>query len=251
VIELHRTVFPPQQVNCTIYAAPGVDRYLASLVAFPEMQPEHQIWCAWRANELAGCAHFRLLPDSWHLNNITVLPALQGLGIGRRLWSCFLETARRRRLSRISLHVESDNSLAIEWYRREGLQVTGEVWRYEKNLPPGPGIPSKTCSFRLENWEQAEAWQTAYGFSQFRLELRPNHSFTHRDRYQEETWNIGRLGEHYFRVTQGIPPAVEAALARIDPARRLLILSPAPLEDPETRVLGKSLRMEGALPEGR
>lgn len=236
VIRLHRAVFSPAQVACTIYGCKGAARYFASLAAYPQFQPEHVVWGAWKGRSLVGYAHYRALPDSWHLNNIAVHPGCQGQGIGRQLWDRFIATARERQFQQISLDVEHDNQLAVEWYQRHGLVITGTVWRYEKRISQGNLPPEALPPLRLLGWEQAEAWQLAYGFSQFQIHC------------GEEVWQIGRLGEHYFRVTQPLPDAIEAALAQIDPDRKLLLFTPEPLESPDFVELGKSLRMQGTLP---
>ena len=236
VIQLHRAVFQPDLVACTIYACQGVDRYLANLIAYPQFQQEHVWWGAWKGNDLAGYAHFRALPDSWHLNNIAVLPSSQGQGIGRLLWSRFYETARQRRFQRVTLDVESDNQPAIDWYHRQGLQVTSAVWRYEKRINPDVHLAETQLCPRLVGWEQAEAWQSLYGFSHFQIQS------------EDQIWSIGRIGERYFTMSQPPPAEIGSALSQIDSSRYLLILSTEPLSEPGFRMLGKSLRMSGELP---
>lgn len=231
LVALHRAVFPPEQVAATIYAGAGVEHYLASLAAYPSLQPEHRFWGAWQVEELVGYAHGRALPDAWHLNNIAVLPACQGQGVGRRLWQQFIADGRRRGYRQFSLHVESDNQAAIAWYRALGLEVTGAVWRYEKALPAAPAEPVR--SLRLAGWDQAVAWQAAYGFSQFQIH------------WQDQVWTIGRIGDNTFRSVGLLPAAVETALAHIDPHRRLLIFSTEPLHEPEIALVGQALRMSG------
>ncbi len=242
LIRLHREVFPREQVACTIYGCKGIARYLASQVAFPQFQREHVLWGAWEGKRLIGYAHFRGLPASWHLNNIAVHPGYQGRGAGRRLWQRFIDTARQRQFGTITLDVESDNRPVIDWYRRQGLEITGEVYRYEKELEGGvspSGSPGEAQhSPRLEGWDQAEAWQAAYGFSQFEIE------------WGGELWAIGRLGRRYFKVGRRLPGEVEAALAQIDPARRLLVFCGEPLHSPGFIPRGKSLRMSGRVSQG-
>lgn len=232
MIQLHRAVFPPEQVDCTIYGASGVRRYLASLVRFPQYQTEHMFWGVWDGCMLLGYAHFRALPESWHLNNIAVHPDAQQRGIGSRLWEQFVLTGRQRSCRRLTLDVELDNRVAIAWYESRGLQPDGMVWRYEKQM-------DSTCRggevVQLLSWEQAEAWQMAYGFSQFQVQ------------YAGQLWTIGRLGDRYYRSTTPLPTAVEALLARIDPSRRLLIFSPHTLSGPQYIEKGVSVHMSGPI----
>ncbi len=235
VVRLHRAAFPPGEIACTIFGAPGVARYLASLLAFPRYQPEHALWGAWDGERLAGYAHFRELPEAWHLNQIAVHPAYRGCGVGRLLWERFAAEGACRGCSRLSLDVESGNLPVIAWYRRRGLREAGCTWRYERETLPGAAREPEAGSLRLLGWEQAEAWQQRYGFSSFQV------------LHQGRAWPIGRLGRVYFRAGEALPTAVEAALAEIDPGRRLLLFAAEPLNLPGFRPRGSSLRMLGEL----
>ncbi|NLG98798.1 MAG: GNAT family N-acetyltransferase [Chloroflexi bacterium] len=235
VIRLHRAVFPPEQVARTIYACKGIDRYLASLVAFPRLQREHVLIGAWKQKELIGYAHFRALADSWHLNNIAVHDAYQGQGVGSRLWHEFVESARGRKFRQVTLDVESSNRSAVDWYQRKGLTTVAAVWRYEKVLSSSRELEEGERSPQLSGWDQAEAWQAVYGFSQFQLH------------WEGRDWVIGRIGSSYFKTIGLLPAVVESALCHIDPSRHLLIFSGKPLDNRAFIPLGKSLRMSGYL----
>jgi hypothetical protein len=175
------------------------------------------------------------LPDSWHLNYIAVLPEYQGCGIGRELWEQWIHDGREGGYTRLSLDVEHDNHLALDWYQRRGLYVTGRTWKYEKNIDPAVTAASGAARVRLVDWELAEASQLAYGFSQFRLVS------------EQKVWVVGRLGKRYFRVNGVLPQVLEKVLADIDPARRMLILSSAPLESLRLDPVELSIRLEGSL----
>jgi len=210
VIALHRQVFPHQEVVRSIYACRGVARYLASLIAFPKWQREHMLWGAWVRDRLVGYAYFRALPGVFHLNNIAISPEYQGRDIGDALWAYFIQTARERGYRQVSLDVASENERALRWYRRKGLRITATTWVYEK---PVQRTAYNIEAVKLLDWEQAEAWQMAYGFSHFRLV------------YGEKCWTIGRLGKDYYRLDQLLPAEVEGILAHIDSSRRLLLNS--------------------------
>jgi hypothetical protein len=98
-----------------------------------------------------------------------------------------------------------------------------------------PTSPGERSALRLLDWETAEAWQSAYGFSQFHLEHIGN------------IWTIGRLGTTYFRLDRLPPTEVEAVLIQIDSGRCLLVRSEEPLREPGLREVGVSLRMRGPL----
>ena len=106
---------------------------------------------------------------------------------------------------------------------------------YERDLGADATAGHTTRAVRLLDWEQSEAWQLAYGFSQFHLV------------YLEQVWTIGRLGERYFRVREKIPTGIETILTEIDRARRLLILSSVPLKGLNLNEAGISFRMQGSM----
>jgi GNAT superfamily N-acetyltransferase len=182
-----------------------------------------------------GYAHYRALPDSWHLNNIAILPTYQGCGIGRTLWNGFLEMGQERGFKQLSLDAERDNQQALAWYQRMGLRITETVRIYEKSLS-GKAVSHHTVeTVQLLDWEAAEAWQETYGFSRFRLA------------YQGRTWPVERLGEHYFRVRQPLPAILESVLSDIDSSRSLLIVSPQLIHSAGLKEIGVSFRMVGQL----
>lgn len=234
VVDLHRSVFSSEYLARTIYASSHIDRYLANLIAFPHLQKEHLLWGCWSGDNLVGYAHFRALPESWHLNYIAVLPAYQGHGIGQILWTRWTKMGRERGYSRISVDVERENRRALDWYQRQGLQIVQTVWTYERSIEDDSVASArKARTVRLLDWEQSEARQLSYGFSQFCLV------------HQERIWTVGRLGRHYFRARQQLPLVLEGVLAEIDPARRLLILSSEPIEDVRFEEVEVSFQMQG------
>ncbi|HEX9988549.1 MAG TPA: GNAT family N-acetyltransferase [Chloroflexia bacterium] len=235
-VNLHQAAFPPEQVARTIYGAPGIARYLANLISFPEMGADHLLWGAWAGETLAGYAHLRGIDEAWHLNNIVVSPAYQGRGIGSQLWRYWVETWIERGYRRLSLDVDSENQMALDWYRRQGLEVVRTTTTYERvpgeRIAPDRGI---LAEIELVGWEGAEAWHSLYGFSHFQL------------RCGETTWTVGRLGNSYFRLEGQIPPEIEMALAYVDPQRRLLVLSPVPIQAEGYQQASVSFRMEGSV----
>jgi lipopolysaccharide/colanic/teichoic acid biosynthesis glycosyltransferase/ribosomal protein S18 acetylase RimI-like enzyme len=233
VVQVHHAAFPPEFVKRTIYDSPNVERYLAGLVFYPQWRNDHVLWGAWDGETLVGYAHYRALPDSWHLNNIAILPTYQGLGIGRALWNCFLEMGQERGFAQLSLDAERDNQQALAWYQRMGLSITETVWVYEKRLNGETGSHQAQETVELLDWEAAEAWQQTYGFSRFRLA------------YQGHTWSVERVGRKYFRVRESCPAVLESVLSQIDPTRCLLILSTQPIYSAVHQEVGVSFRLVG------
>jgi ribosomal protein S18 acetylase RimI-like enzyme len=231
VVVLHRAVFRWQEVRRTINGCHGAARYLANLIAFSQWQDENLVWGAWVGNRLIGYAHFRTLPDSFHLNYIAVLREYQMRGVGTALWGKFIETAMNRDYRKISLDVIGENRRAVRWYEREGMETSERMWLYEKALF---GKPADSGAVRLQGWEQADAWQSVYGFSQFRLI------------YKGKSWDINRLGDDLICTTEPLPPEIEGVLLRVAPHRRLLFRSTQLLSGNKERVhLWTTLRMCG------
>lgn len=230
IVALHRAAFPAEEVKRTIYGCPHPERYLASLIAFPTMQREHILEGVWEGKELIGYVHLRLLREALHLNYIAVLPEYQGRGVGRTLWGWCTDHARKLHYKAISLDVSQKNSRALAWYHRKGFKIIQRTWVYEKSLQSGSGCPAEVS---LLDWDDAEAWQAYYGFSQFHLV------------YQDKTWSIGRLGLLYFRMSERPPEAIETTLTNIDPDRSLLIVSPTQIQDNDFIEVGITLRMYG------
>jgi ribosomal protein S18 acetylase RimI-like enzyme len=244
VVELHRAAFPATKVSRTIYGAHGVHRYLASLIELPKHRYDHVILAAWDDQLLVGYIHAQPLDGFWHLNEIATLPTHQGKGIGQSLFQKWMGIGVEQGFHSYSLDVEPD-SPAFGWYKRVGFDVIQTCWIYEKllvrptsdTLQLGVGkMGLEAGTLHLSDWENAQAWQTAYGFSHFRITT------------EEKEWVIGRLGEKYFRTRELVPPLLEQTLMEIDGRRSLLILSDKPHQTSGLRELGRSVRMRKGSP---
>jgi ribosomal protein S18 acetylase RimI-like enzyme len=234
LLSLHRKVFDAGEVGRTIYGATRVSRYLETILARPGNQDEHEVWGAWDGDRLVGYAHCRALEESWHLNNVAVLPEYQGMGIASLFWTLFLSGARERGYHWLTLDVEQDNEPVVAWYLQQGMERTQSTWRYEKRLRPEGGARA-LAAMRFLDWENAEAWEMAYGFSRFQLQ------------YDGQTWPIARPNFRYYSAQTPLPGAVEAALAALDPERHLLLLLAEPVQDPALVERGVTLRLCGLL----
>lgn len=238
VVAVHRAASRADHVARSIYSSPKVHHYLATLVEHPELASRHLLLGAWRGDTLVGFAHGRALESTWHLNEIGTLPAVQGRGIGRALFEWWLTAGLERNFRSFSLDVEQDNR-AMRWYLRRGFAPAETSWAYEKSLRRGgrdldgeeQSTPMEAGSVQLGDWENAHAWQRAFGFSRFTLT-----AFAH-------TWSIDRLGRKYFRVREQLPSAIERTLGRLDGRRRLLIVQSTPLNNEEPTPVSVSIRM--------
>ena len=65
---------------------------------------------------------YRKLPKVAELNDMLVLEEFRGNGVGRMLYSAFVEWCRGRGIKRVRVEVTAQNKEAIEFYRKVGLK---------------------------------------------------------------------------------------------------------------------------------
>ena len=72
-----------------------------------------------------------------YIMTLGTLPAYRGRGVGSQLLQSLMDgTKQFRDIEEIYLHVQTNNSSAISFYKKFGFQVTGELKNYYKNIPP-------------------------------------------------------------------------------------------------------------------
>lgn len=77
-----------------------------------------------RGQALVGYLLAVLIEDEAHLGNLAVHPSARRLGVGQLLLEDLLETARKRRISRITLEVRESNENARKfYYKNEFIDV--------------------------------------------------------------------------------------------------------------------------------
>lgn len=96
-------------------------------------------------NTLVGCVHLQKQSTQIYLGMLTVLPGMQGSGIGKKLLLAAEDYARQLNCSAIVMTVISVRSELIQWYERRGYFLTGE----KKPFPNDPrfGIPKQPLEF--------------------------------------------------------------------------------------------------------
>lgn len=233
-----RAGFPPTLVDRTILGCDGFHCYLADTIAIGPRGGTQYVLVA-DAAAVVGVAEFRWSFDGILLNHIYVSPDRQGQGLGRMLLAEGIArtiacTGRAAGECGICLDVFADNFPARRWYDSIGFATVGElVW---KDIPLQPSDRTGRPWY-VSNWAQAECAHAAYGFSEFEL------------RTEIGRHRIGRLGAQWFRVTDTAiltDATALAALAELDPARRLLYFGPRVDDSPPQAI---SLRMQAAASE--
>jgi ribosomal protein S18 acetylase RimI-like enzyme len=92
---------------------------------------------------LDGCVSLQASsPEKWYLGSLTVNPALQNAGFGRKLLDASEEYAAARGARTIKITVVNIRETLIAWYERRGYQRTGAT----RPFPYGDnryGIPTR------------------------------------------------------------------------------------------------------------
>jgi len=150
---------------------------------------------------------------------------------------------QKRGLARVALDVILPYSIAAGWYQRLGFTECSRAAWWLSGRPAGDDSCARGCPeqpaaarFRSQDLLEADRLHHAWGFS----------SFTARD-LSGSSYQVGRLYAPYFRL-----PDVAAArdrdllrwLGSLDPARRLLLTTPAEMPSPVWKQVASSRRLE-------
>ena len=76
--------------------------------------------------QIVGCVNLQQNDSKLYLGMFSVVPKLQGSGIGKRLLQAAEEYARLVHSKTIYMSVISARSELIAWYERHGYKATGE-----------------------------------------------------------------------------------------------------------------------------
>ncbi len=140
--DLGRVVFVESQ------ATPGL-RYLARVFDSFLNDQEGELSVAEVNGRLVGCGKFTVQPDgsAW-LESLRVLPDYQGLGVGKRFYQRFLETARRKKITTMRMYTNIANEASKGLAERFGFQKVATyrgAWLDLQDSPNG----SDSTAFRV------------------------------------------------------------------------------------------------------
>ena len=79
------------------------------------------------AKRVAGCVYLQKRGDRLYLGLLSVLPELQGTGLGKELLGAADDHARENHCLHIYITVISARHELVAWYERHGYQRTGET----------------------------------------------------------------------------------------------------------------------------
>jgi ribosomal protein S18 acetylase RimI-like enzyme len=234
IVRVMRLGYDPSWLEVMLYGCDGVEHYVESQIRLGQA-------CTYRYKvhrqdgEVVGVAEFRCLEATLFLNNIVVLPAGQGGGVGRALLREMVEEARQQGRTTLALDVLDTNARAMSWYERIGLEATSERSYWHGPLPGG----APSTSFTIPDHPQAEVVHARFGFSEFSVDG------------GGRTVRVGRLGPRYFRLvgwSSASDRNLTAFLGALEPSRRLLaILDSPPPEEPTWQRVAVAKRMSGPL----
>ncbi|MGA2796669.1 MAG: GNAT family N-acetyltransferase [Thermoguttaceae bacterium] len=235
IVTAVREPFDAEVLELCIYGCEGITKYVARQIAVQSQGGDEHFSAAFADDEFAACAQLRRSPDKLFLNYIVVRPAFRSQGLASRLLAKAVTFAGAENRREIVLDVFADNAIPLAWYERLGFQrISTAAWRTI------PLIPGDEVPVVLSDYPQAEACQREYGFSKFGVWA------------GGRSYNIGRLGTKWYRLTQ--PEALEAPgltalLSRLDPGRNVFLLAAdnAPISGTQARLVARSYRMEANL----
>jgi ribosomal protein S18 acetylase RimI-like enzyme len=234
IVELMREGFAQDWLDITLYGCAGVEHYVEAQLRLGAPARNHYKVCR-KGGVVVGVTEFRILGETLFWNNVAVLPAEQGSGVGATLLRAMVQEGRDLGLRVLSLDALVSNVKAVAGYERIGLKTTAERSYWRGVFPRG----SDLGHFSIPDHAQAEVVQARFGFSEFTVQG------------DGRTWTVGRLGARYFRLL-GWECASDPGLARflgaLEPGRELLaLLEEAPPREVSWQRLAVAKRMSGLL----
>jgi ribosomal protein S18 acetylase RimI-like enzyme len=82
-------------------------------------------------DQIEGCVFLDKRQDKLYLGMLSVLPALQSKGTGKKLMAASEDYARRLNCPAVFMRVISTRAELIAWYERQGYYKTGETQPFE------------------------------------------------------------------------------------------------------------------------
>lgn len=196
----------------TIMCSPHLGRFVADELAGGTT---YEYVVGTLEGQVVGMGCWRHADRVLQLDHLFVAPKARGRGLGTALVLDGLRRIRRAEEQQLRLDVFLDNPRALAWYRVWKMHREEEIAWIEMSLP---NLRRQTTRATIAGWAEAQARQLRYGFSRFTLATGTG------------THLIGRLGTRLFRYGSfGIldDHVALSELARLDPERQLLCVSPA------------------------
>lgn len=186
---INKNAFPQDFICDWIFLSPIVSRYINYAIKanyfshkYPDFFTAHCEDC------LAGYFNIQTVSDRVNINYLAVDPQYQRKGVARKMLDYLEEECLRKiNVKQINLQVNENNESGIKFYKSASFEFKKPIFLYLESLK---SLPFKKCSFDVQNWLEAEAWQYTYGLSYLLLSIDGN-----------KPLRIGRLGRDYWRVS--------------------------------------------------
>lgn len=211
IVKVIRDGFDPTLLRMFIYGCEGIDRYVRAQIRLRDAGCDMVYAVAYTGARIVGCVEMRRFPSELFLNYISILSDFRARRLGKSLLEFTIAASRTAGQTEMSLDVLDQNIVARAWYEKLGFTPRYATEWWDVPLPPA----AEELPFQLSGCPQAELNQETFGFSKFRLTTSIG------------SYEIGRLGEEWFRVVRPealTDPAVGTAFRRLDPSRRILAL---------------------------
>lgn len=214
VLALALKSFGAELTDRLIYGSSGFPLYMRAQLELPGGLSDTKYIVALADQEVAGFVEILCRPPNLFLNYIVADKEKHIKGLGSFLLKRSLELVGAESFELMILDVFSENSVALRWYLGLGFEDIGRYVWWEIPLPKGGG----NGEGYLCQLPQAKACQERFGFACFQV------------RTSQQAYDVGMLGEKWFRVT--CPEILEDddaldLLASLDKSRRLLAIFPA------------------------
>lgn len=123
VIDLFMTETKEKYLTSTLRSLP-VEPWAANLFLVDGTGPENLQGLMWTS---------KLSPEIIRVVAFAIRSELQGNGWGSQCWEHFVTAAKQSGFSMVQLEVRSENTRAIEFYKRRGLEVITQIKGYYKS----------------------------------------------------------------------------------------------------------------------
>ena len=186
IIEIVKQGFDNILLDAMIYGCKGIDKYLSYQFELPQSLSDKVYIVAENSDGVMGFVEFRIYPDTLFLNYIGIDKSSRKNSLASYLLNQSELMIRKKCHKKMQLDVFFDNQIAKNWYEKIGFtSITSSNW-----LSVSFEAESKLKNAKISDFPQAILCSEKFGFSEFLLST------------PIRTYNIGLLGDKWFRVTQ-------------------------------------------------
>jgi ribosomal protein S18 acetylase RimI-like enzyme len=211
IIEIVNQGFDNVLLDAMIYGCKGIDKYLSYQFKLPQSLSDKVYIVAENSDGVIGFVEFRIYPDMLFLNYIGIDKSSRKNSLASYLLSQSELMIRKKCHKKMQLDVFFDNQVAKNWYEKIGFtSITSSNW-----LSVSFEAESRLKNSKISGFPQAILCSEKFGFSEFLLST------------PIRTYNIGLLGDKWFRVTQSQifhDPDALSGLKKLSSTRKILAL---------------------------